>query len=103
MVYKENEIAHCNLPVSGDDPTRERRIPGLIPADHPRRKEAMRIMLGHALDIAKGLEYIHGKGYTHRDMKLENVLVGKKRNMSKTNVLFLNSKYLLALLQVVWQ
>ncbi|XP_052782683.1 uncharacterized protein LOC128218949 [Mya arenaria] len=54
---------------------RERWVPGMIPKDHPRRREAFRSMMAHALYIANGLEYIHEQGYTHRDMKLENVLI----------------------------
>jgi hypothetical protein len=50
-------------------------IPGCLGRDHPRFAEAAKYMLDHAIQICTGLDYIHGKGYTHRDMKLENVLV----------------------------
>lgn len=64
---------------------RERWIPGLIPDDNPRKREALRAMLAHAQDLAHGLEYIHEKGYTHRDLKLENALV---RNILMFKALF---------------
>ncbi|WAR31630.1 STY13-like protein [Mya arenaria] len=69
-----------------DSIDREKRIPGLIPNDHPRKKDAVNGMLLHALDICKGLEYIHEKGYTHRDMKLENVLIANDNTAKITDV-----------------
>jgi serine/threonine protein kinase len=27
------------------------------------------------VDVIKGLEYLHGRGYLHRDIKLQNILV----------------------------
>ncbi|XP_052782313.1 uncharacterized protein LOC128218694 [Mya arenaria] len=65
---------------------RERWVPGMIPKDHPRRGEAFRSMMAHALDLAKGLEYTHEKGYTHRDLKLENVLIAKEGTAKITDV-----------------
>jgi serine/threonine protein kinase len=50
-------------------------IPGCLGSDHPRFAEAAKYMLDHATQICTGLDYIHEKGYTHRNMKLEKVLV----------------------------
>ena len=62
----------------------KQRIPGDIEKDHPRRKLAQKYMLEHCLDVSRGLEYIHEKGYTHRDMKMENILVsGPQTNKLK--------------------
>lgn len=61
-------------------------IPGLQPNGHPRAVEAGRSVIQHGLQIARGLEYIHEKGYTHRDMKLENVLVNSANEVKITDV-----------------
>lgn len=59
---------------TGDD-RQERNIPGLCPSDHPNHSKAIHRVADHSLQMCKGLDYIHSKGYTHRDMKLENVLM----------------------------
>ena len=35
-------------------------------------------VIGWAKDIANALEFIHNKGIIHRDLKLENTLVGRR-------------------------
>lgn len=34
-------------------------------------------------DILKGLEFIHGHGFVHRDIKLENILVKNDPNYER--------------------
>lgn len=41
------------------------------------RTEAEREMVNNALQICEGLAFIHEKGYTHRDLKMENILVSE--------------------------
>ena len=35
-------------------------------------------VIGWAKDIANALKFIHNKGIIHRDLKLENTLVGRR-------------------------
>ena len=39
---------------------------------------AAKNVIGWAKDIANALEFIHNKGIIHRDLKLENTLVGRR-------------------------
>ncbi|KAH3807977.1 hypothetical protein DPMN_136325 [Dreissena polymorpha] len=58
-----------------DDINKHNHVPGMMPPEHPRRQAAVKRTLTHCLDIVNGLEYIHEKGYTHRHIKPETVLV----------------------------
>ncbi|KAH3815199.1 uncharacterized protein LOC127834477 [Dreissena polymorpha] len=69
-----------------DHASKAEHVPGLIAPDQPRRPEAVRRTLSHARDIASGLEYIHEKRYTHRDMKPENVLIAENGVAKITDV-----------------
>ena len=46
-----------------------------IPGEPSSSVTATRDVIGWAKDIAGALEYIHGQGIVHRDLKLENILV----------------------------
>jgi len=54
------------------------------PEEAPARlpKEAvMEKVLGWALNILDALRYIHGQGFAHRDLKLDNILVSSCREL----------------------
>lgn len=38
-------------------------------------------------DVIRGLEVVHAKKYIHRDIKIENILVGANKNNKKVTVL----------------
>ena len=63
---KENLMRHIFL--------NPKNIPARVPSSTPPTE---RTTIRWAKDIANGLEYVHRQGYVHRDLKLENILVGK--------------------------
>ncbi|XP_010551896.1 PREDICTED: serine/threonine-protein kinase HT1 [Tarenaya hassleriana] len=46
-----------------------------------RRKLAFKIVIQLALDLARGLSYLHSKKIVHRDVKTENMLLDKTRTV----------------------
>ncbi|ONK81789.1 uncharacterized protein A4U43_C01F32890 [Asparagus officinalis] len=46
-----------------------------------RRKLAFKVVVQLALDLAKGLSYLHSKKIVHRDVKTENMLLDKTRTV----------------------
>ncbi|XP_047326979.1 serine/threonine/tyrosine-protein kinase HT1-like [Impatiens glandulifera] len=52
---------------------------------HKLEQEHIRLplkkLIGIALDIARGMEYIHSRGVVHRDLKPENILINKDFRM----------------------
>jgi len=52
--------------------------PKNIPATPSSTSDTERTTIRWARDIANGLDFIHRKGYVHRDLKLENILVRKQ-------------------------
>ena len=51
------------------------RNPGKLVACSPSQLEAMVVMADFALQLCRGVDYLHQRGYVHRDLKLENILV----------------------------
>ena len=46
-----------------------------------RKKLAYRVVVQLALDLARGLSYLHSKKIVHRDVKTENMLLDGSRNL----------------------
>ncbi|CAK7328081.1 unnamed protein product [Dovyalis caffra] len=46
-----------------------------------RRKLAFKVVMQLALDLARGLSYLHSKKIVHRDVKTENMLLDKTRTV----------------------
>ncbi len=51
-----------------------KNIPGLASSTSPTDRNTIL----WAKDIAEALEFVHKQGFVHRDLKLENILVGKQ-------------------------
>ena len=49
--------------------------PGKLQPGTSSQTQAMIMMADFALQLCSGLKYIHDKGFVHRDLKLENILV----------------------------
>ena len=48
---------------------------------------AAKNVIGWAKDISNALEFIHNKGIIHRDLKLENTLVGRRLSDASTEII----------------
>ncbi|KMZ70586.1 Protein kinase superfamily protein [Zostera marina] len=46
---------------------------------------AFKVVMQLALDLARGLSYLHSKNIVHRDVKTENMLLDKKRKLKITD------------------
>ena len=49
--------------------------PGKLIQSSPQQLIAMEMMAEYALQLSCGVKYLHDKGFVHRDLKLENILV----------------------------
>lgn len=50
-------------------------VPAHYPADFGKRQSAYQSILSLATDICQGLEYIHERGFIHRHLTLDHILV----------------------------
>lgn len=66
--------------------SRKAKAPGGFPDGHPMKMEAVQQFVSFALQICDGLAYIHEKGYTHRDLKMENILLSTDCQIKLTDV-----------------
>lgn len=78
------EICKCTLKEKFVSP--DVNNPGKLSADSRSQMTAMINMAEFALQLLSGLKYLHQKGYVHRDLKLENVLVTENNIVKLTDV-----------------
>ncbi|KAK3610638.1 hypothetical protein CHS0354_009103 [Potamilus streckersoni] len=60
--------------------------PGKMSSGSRHQLRAMKEMASYVIQICKGLKYLHDKGFVHRDIKLENILVGENKVVKLTDV-----------------
>ncbi|KAK3592500.1 hypothetical protein CHS0354_026621 [Potamilus streckersoni] len=60
--------------------------PGKFESESSQQVNAMKQMSKYAVQMCSGLGYLHEKGFVHRDLKLENVLVRKDGVVKLTDV-----------------
>ncbi|XP_069141272.1 tyrosine-protein kinase Fer-like [Argopecten irradians] len=61
------------------------RNPGKL-RDYPDQIESIESMSKSFVQICEGVSYFHKKGLVHRDLKLENILIGEKGDVKVTDV-----------------
>ncbi|WAR25554.1 STY46-like protein [Mya arenaria] len=64
----------------------QRSNPGKCVACSPSQVDNMVAMADVALQLCRGVDYLHQKGFVHRDLKLENILVTEKNIVKLTDV-----------------
>ncbi|KAK3610639.1 hypothetical protein CHS0354_009104 [Potamilus streckersoni] len=60
--------------------------PGKMSNGSGHQLRAMKFMASYAIQICNGLKYLHDKGFVHRDIKLDNILVGENNVVKLTDV-----------------
>lgn len=55
---------------------KDKHNPGKQSVGSEAYQQAMVSMASMCLQVCSGVKYLHEKGYVHRDLKLENILVG---------------------------
>ena len=66
----------CNCSLSYHVISHPEEAPARLP-----NEAVMKKVLGWALSIVDALRYIHGEGFVHRDLQLDNILVSSCREL----------------------
>ncbi|KAH3892636.1 uncharacterized protein LOC127858136 [Dreissena polymorpha] len=76
----------CNYTLKDKFISPEVSNPGKLALGSTAQLDAMVVMADFALQLGKGVFYLHQKGFVHRDLKLENILVTENNIVKLTDV-----------------